>query len=308
MKFITSTIPAVLLLFSCGQMYEIEEDTSYRASENLKVKYETYKRFIRAHQDAAGFIDTKYCDATLCSGLVGISGAEVNLTAALDPDIAGRWYRRPVSYKECWANGGSRSTISKDMLLGVMYWVVNQPVSTDYVDILEDIWEYGESRSWVMGEGRWEGVDTIMNPLWISTLAQAIYKLGGKDHNVWRSVSPHFGEAVDYPAHLQVLMLLLRRDLGIVDAEAGRIFRDHAKRQPRNALFQYAAGCPQKAEELLLNPVWWPDHRLPTASDRKASWLFQRDWGPQWEPVDSTEEHHGGDFLFLANLLIKLNK
>jgi hypothetical protein len=190
------------------------------------------------------------------------------------------------------------------MILGVMYWAV----SRRNVDILEDIWAYGESRSWVMGNGRWVGIDTVMNPLWISTLAEAIYRLGGENHYVWREVIPFIGEAVDYPAHLQVLILLLRKDLGIVDTNAPDIFRAHAKRQPKNALFQYAAGCPKQAEELLLNSAWWPEHRLPTASDRKASWLFQRDFGHHWEPTDSTEEHHGGDFLFLANLLIKLNK
>lgn len=294
----------ISMLMGCGQEQEIEEDTRYRASEKLIEKYNTYLQLVRTHQDIDGFIDTKYCDATLWSGLVGVSGPSVDLTAALDPDVSGRWYRRPISYPECWGNQESRSTISKDMLLGVMYW----SVSRQRLDILEDIWEYGESRSWVMGNGRWGGIDTVMNPLWISTLAEAIYKLGGEDHYVWREVRPFFGEVVDYPAHLQVLIILLRKDLGLVDDGAADILKAHAKRQPRNALFQYAAGCPEKAEELLLNSAWWPEDRLPRASDRKASWLFQRDFGPQWEPTDSDEEHHGGDFLFLANLLIRLNK
>lgn len=189
------------------------------------------------------------------------------------------------------------------MILGVMFWAVQHK----RLDVLEDIWDYGESNDWIMGDGRFGGVDTIMNPLFISTLAEAIYYLGGSNHYAWRSVPEWYSENEGYRSHLQVLIMLLRRNLGLTDALDYDIIKVYVEREPQNPLYRYALGQYSKAEELLLNQQWWPANRLPTTADRCADWLLQKDNGPDWEPckIDNPKEHHGGDFLFLANLLLK---
>ena len=156
------------------------------------------------------------------------------------------------------------------------------------------------------GDGRLEGADTYMNPLWVSTLAECIYYLGGENHWAWRSVPQTYAKADGYSAHLQVLNMLLRKRMGVdknIDVE---IVDYYVKMQPNNALFHYAAGNLVKAEELIMNEAWWPSKRLPTTLDRKADWILQKDYGPDWEPRlgKKAVEHHGGDFLFIANLLI----
>lgn len=274
--------------------------------DRLRSKLTIYKDLIKSHQDRWGFVETDHCDATLWSGLLGASGVEVQLYRATDPRRPGRWYRRSVDYPECWECAKSRSTISKDMLLGVMYWAV----ATKKLHILEDLWNYGNSRSWVMGSGRYDGIDSLMNPLWISTLAQAIYVLGGADHSWWRSVKPYYAKADGFAAHLNVLIILLRKDLGLYGKAEQEILEYHKKRQPKNALFQLAAGNVEVAETLLLNEKWWPADRLPTSYDRSESWLFQRDYGSDWKPDDSSVvvEHSGADFIFAANLLLSKHK
>jgi hypothetical protein len=188
------------------------------------------------------------------------------------------------------------------MLMGVMWWAV----ANERLDILEDLFAYGEDNEWFMGDGRLEGADTYMNPLWVSTLAECIHFLGGENHWAWRSVPQTYAKADGYSAHLQVLNMLLRRQMGVKENIDTEIVNYYVKQQPDNALFQYAAGNLKKAEALALNRVWWPEDRLPTTHDRKADWILQKDYGSDWKPYTRKKavEHHGGDFLFIANLLI----
>jgi hypothetical protein len=274
--------------------------------KDLFAKYLRYLELIQSHQDVFGFVDTDHCDSTLWSGLIGASGVPVKLTSAENPWDAGQWHRKPLAYPECWKSGNSRSTISKDMLTGVMYWAV----ATRNLGVLQRLWDFGKANDWVMGQGRYDGIDTVMNPLWISTLAECIHYLGGKDHSWWRDVKPVFSKNGGFSAHLSVLIILLRKQLGVVDKGIDSILEYHAERQPQNALFQYAVGNYSEAEKLLLNEAWWPADRLPTNRDRKESWLLQRDYGDDWLPAKSGEikEYHGGDFLFVANLLLSRDK
>ena len=95
------------------------------------------------------------------------------------------------------------------------------------------------------------------------------------------------------------------RDLEILDY--------HRNRQPANALFHYAFhkysdGVQDVAVALLLDESYSPAERLPTNQDRDESWIWQRDYGDDWKPAvasKGTQEHHGGDFLFLAGLILK---
>jgi hypothetical protein len=99
----------------------------------------------------------------------------------------------------------------------------------------------------------------------------------------------------------------------ILNTEGIQVLKIQYERQPKNALFSYAYhkftdGDQRDTMELLLNEAWWPSDRLPTTKDRRDMWLFQRDYGKDWEP-DAKEEDpsitlSGGDFLFVMKLLL----
>lgn len=192
-------------------------------------------------QDPHGFVLTEHCDSTFFSGLLGASGYQVDMTAAeVGP---GQWLRRPTSYPECWGCGKSRSTISRDMLLGVYWWAWEH----QDLGLLERMWDYGVRHFWRMGRGRYWGADTIMNPAMISTLAQMIYVLGGKNHWVarrlptWWSVTQKPGQF--YVNRLTAIHLILRREIyGQLGWQAQLTTWDLANTWKDNPLFQLAAG------------------------------------------------------------------
>ena len=65
-------------------------------------------------------------------------------------------------------------------------------------------------------------------------------------------------------------------------------------------MFLTIVGKLDKAEEAFNNPKIFPNDRLPTNRDRKASWVIQRDSESDLSPVTDKpfKEHHGGDYIF----------
>jgi len=171
--------------------------------------------------------------------MVSAGGAEVEVEAA--EESSGRWNRRPTSYPECWASGESRSTISRDMLLGV-YW---HAWTHRDLALLERLWDYGYAHAWKMGDGRLAGADTVMNTAMISTLAEMIYKLGGKNHFISRQLGAKWGVAVqegqEFRNRLTALHLGLRREVfGHLSQSSERILEQLVVRWPDNPLFLWA--------------------------------------------------------------------
>jgi len=194
---------------------------------------------MRYLQDQHGFVLTDHCDSTLFSGLLGASGYRVDMTAAeVGP---GHWLRRPTSYPECWGCGKSRSTISRDMLLGVYWWAwANKDRG-----VLERMWDYGVSHFWLMCRGRMFGMDTVMNPAMIATLAELIYRLGGKNHWFARRLPTWWSVTEDpskyYVNRLTALHLGLRLALGMpVGLQGSRNLAKMRKLWPDNPLFAWA--------------------------------------------------------------------
>lgn len=273
----------------------------------LKDKFNKYVKLVKSAQDENGFIDTDHCDSLLFSGLLGsASNVFVNIKAAFDSKT-GMWFRRPLSYPECFDCGGSASTISRDMLLGLAWftWRNNR------LDIAEQVVRYALSHWLIMGKAA-SLKDKIgrcfMVPGMLSTWAEISYRLGGPNRWWLRWVPQVESKSVTgFQAHLCVLHILLRKEVtGHLSRRMERVLESHAQRQPNNPLFQYAVGNYDDAETLLLNEKWWPSDRLPTRGDRKESWLVQRDYGTDWAPAEDRKEveHHGADFLFVSSLVL----
>jgi hypothetical protein len=290
----------ILFAYACGPAKSNNKPSGHgnQLSELLS-KRDLYVELLKEHQDEHGFV-ARDCDALLWSALSYVGGVSLDLTAAQDPD--GRWYRRPT--KDCFSTGSSKSSISKDMLIGVFFWGMR---SKD-VAAIEKTFEFGQNNGWVMGEG--DITRTFLTPSGQATLAEVMFRIGGKRSDFYRNLPQLWNSGIDgYEAHLQILHILIRGELlgGIDNRMLARI-REHYSRSPKNALFafahaKYADGNQQEAIELLLNEQWWPSSRLPTSEDRCEPWLFQRDVGADWLPCSKGETHHGGDLIFLTKLI-----
>lgn len=277
----------------------------------LAQKYELYKQLIVQQQDEYGFIDHKYCDATLFTGLAGcVTGVDVNMWAAFDPEYM-MWHRRPLD-KPCYNCGDEDpkgSTISRDMLMGLL-WYSAFNVDRAMVDsiVFRAITRFG-----FMGcAGSLKVLLTkcqIMPPLFVTALLLRNKLRGGRWYDRFLEYIPaDFGPVkVGYQAHLQVLHIMLRSIItGYISPGQLKKLEQQAARMPRNALFQLAVGNTHAARKILEDESLFPADRLPAAKDRKESWLWQRDSDDSdgdWEPSKKNEVHHGGDFLFAYWLL-----
>jgi len=253
-----------------------------------------YVSMVQDIQDENGFIDTKYCDSILHTALIGVHpDIKVNLEAA--EKSPGEWLRRPLSYPECFESGESRSTISRDMLLGVMWWAV---VNKD-LGMLERMWDYGTSNAWFMGNN----VHTVMNFNMITLLAKAIYKLGGSDYLPRRSYI-YFGNCEGYVCHLSALQIALN---GYIEGSIRGSHVDYlikiADKNPNNILF---AALKAKYVDYDFAKVFamiaqrYPADRLPNTSDWCDDWPVQReDTDSNLRPCKGVgRQHSGGELLF----------
>lgn len=303
----------LLVLVACGRNEPKDDElTTQEKLELVGEKRQTYLELIPSVQDANGFIMVDECDSTLFSGLVRVAGATVNLRAARAAD--GQWFRRPLSYEPCYPKH-SESTISRDMLLGVMWtaW------KTKDLELAQNLFDYGVDNAWIMGEG---GLgETLFSPALQATLAELVFRLGGPDHPVYRAFPQSWPTGYyDYVLHLQMLHIELRGQLtGSITDDMLEVVKDAASREPDNALVallygKYVSGNADRTADLLLNARWWPGNRLPTLSDRKSDWITQRrerdaegQPNPDWLPVSDAPAvvYSGGDFLFPATLLLE---
>lgn len=294
----------LLLLISCGTSHKntpSEGQYSLETEKQLtKEKAEVYLSLSSQIQDGNGFIDTDHCDSLMFSGLYGSAGGTVNLATARDSN--GQWFRRPLNYEACYP-GHSASTISRDAFTGVLWYIWENK----RLDLAEDLYSYGVGHTWIMGSG---DISTLLfTPIYQSTLAEIIYKLGGTNHPISRSLSFSYDKHVGFEAHLDVLMILLRADImGSVTDKGLELLKYNYDRNPKNALFsygwhKYSDGNQKETYDALLDEDMFPSNRLPASADRCEAWVWQRDGGADWEPCDQGKTHSGGDLLFIYKLL-----
>jgi hypothetical protein len=301
----------VLGVLSCGS--NVTPSTPTETSlDRLEDKYLLYKDLVSNHQDSYGFIYTEHCDATLFSGLLSIV-KEVELEAA--KDSKGQWFRRPTSYTPCFTEGvtgrqESASTISRDMFLGIYFYIWRHK----RLDLAEEILKYGIENDWVMGQGEFSR--TFFSPNMRATLAEIIFQLGGPNHLVYRSLPVSFSENEGFGAHLTMLHIMLRGELlGSLTSSQFEIVRyNYTRTSGKNAFYsyiyhKYSSGDFTEVIEVLMDSSIFPSDRLPSTSDFCADWKWQRDPGTMhWQPCDKYHPVHewsGADFLFVAKLVLE---
>lgn len=294
-----------LFLLACGPKHAPESNPE--PSKVLVSKYVLYLEAVKGVQDEHGAVDADECDSLQRSGLICAAGGRLDLGSFRDPSKPGRFYRRPVAYPECFASGGSKSTISADQLYGV-FWCAWR---TRNLEIAEAIWDYGQPRDWLMGDDNVGGLSTRLNPHQVATLASLIHVLGGADHSerlyhpaIWVGCS-------GFVCALQAYEILLRAELeGKITSSDKAALKYAAERNPNNILSQYAWGLfngnQDRTVSLLMDDPRYPSDRLPDSSTVCDAWPVQRDDSDLGLKPCSEQErkHSGGDFLFVSSLLL----
>ena len=285
-----------LFLLGCGVHSRHTDNVSEANRGRLQAMYAIYKGLYAGHVDMNGFVGTENCDSLIMTGL---SNPNANLEAA--EVTPGEWLRRPVNYPECYASGGSATDISRDGLLGVMWW----SLENKRLDILNHLWDYGTSHNWVMGNDG-DLTTRMANPYMIALLAQEIKYLGGGDYAVrftlYPDTSPNGGSA----SQLQAVQNLIKwKSLGSQQVGDMTFATKLYESDPINPLYAYVLGQADLAAELLLE--FWPNTRLPTSSDFCTDWRISQDIGQAGlSPCPQQNlTHSGGDFLMVARLILE---
>lgn len=301
--------------------------------DSLENKYQLYLELNKRFKSPQGFQSSDKCDSLLFTALSACNPDNpANILAAYNK-TASQFHRRPLSLGKCcgcWDPSkapklkqifklgpkdwylrykSQGSTISRDMLLGLAYYSYyrNKP------DIAKKV-----IKSAIKGYGRVGKGDVfrtgIRLPL-LLTFYMILYKLTKPKSTMYKllklfSYFPVSGKLTGYRAHLEALHILLRADIIGVGKKQRQALASYNRRQPRNPLFLYANGRIEASKAVLSDSLLWPDTRLPTSRDRKAEWLPQRDYGPDWLPSDKKDidYYNGADFLFLYWLINKKDK
>lgn len=189
------------------------------------------------------------------------------------------------------------------MILGVLY----SAYYNKDLQLSESIVKYAFKHFGIMGKGVLSR--TLITLSLLSTAAWVSYKLGGRPRK-WLRCIPYIGgnNVKGFEAHLQVLHLLLRKEMNTFDSKnyKSKYFSSHVVRNPDNALFLYACDYLALAEDALDNEKLFPVDRPPNSRDRKEFYLWQREKEKDWLPSDVKPaiRHAGLDYLFVSWLIL----
>jgi hypothetical protein len=238
-----------LFLTSCSyfEKHDSKDPAPDARSEALKAKYDLiYEEVNNALDPATRWPGVNDCDATLWAGVACNVGFDTQISLAeYNP---GEIHRRP--YNACWTeeNGdvGSKSTISKDMLLGyhMCLWKRKDLAA------LQRLADYGEKNDWVMGRPASLVSRVLLSGNGIGMLGRSIYVLSsGTDDRYYRRVGylfPVVGE--DFERHLQTQGILLQDSidggysLTAINSEMLDRLLENANAFPTDSLFAAALG------------------------------------------------------------------
>lgn len=293
------------ILLSCGK--EEGKDIP-KLNEKLKAalieRSSLYLSLVPNVQEAiSGFIDTEKCDSLLFSSLLLAAGAKGNIYAA--EEAPGKWLRRPKHLEECYSSGNSRSEISRDMFIGLFYYLW----SVKDLAAMDRIWDYGKANDWWMGAP----VDistTYLNASMRGTLSKMRKSLGSDDVNFADTLlGPTYTERCEgFECHLQAIHMILRYEAyGELGGRAKAVANAVAARNPNNALFTSISDiinnrCLDDAAERLLSSPYHPEQGLHSL---KEAWPFQREDGDSGLAEQGNKQHSNGDWLFTAYLILK---
>ena len=266
--------------------------------EELKPLRHQYITAVRISADKdTKFLDTKHCDSLLWTSLAVYGGHQADLTVA--EQEPGKWLRRPVTLPECYSTGGSRSEVSRDMIMGVMW------ASRNNRSLLERIWSYGDRNGWFMGQGRLGGADTLFTPPYIGLLADMLARVGGQDLDQ-RNFEYGAGHCSNYECHLLVLRLHLRGlTNGYIPASSADRLRKISEKYPDNPLFHWVSGYWRKDDKQMQYAVDQLAGYYNLDQDPFCEWwpMQQNGGEDNWERCEEGKDV-GGGFLFVSKLML----
>lgn len=297
----------VALFCSCDEEGKKKARPNRSPIDVIIEKANLYKQLIGGVQDDFGFIYSDHCDSLLYSGLISASGVAVDIEAASNGN--GKYYRTP--YHDCFLGHGtnipgrraSGSEISRDMFAG-LFWSLRNNLN---VGESKKIIEYGRKQDWIMGRG---AIDrTYLTPNFVDTL----YKLADRKYK-----GPKYfwlDPIKDHQRHVVALNIALQGDIdGYISNSMYDLIKKFNKISPSNMLFsfirnRYSHGDQSNVIEFLSDDTYFPNERLPTSADYCSEWLWLRDdRKDSWRPCDDGLTHSGGDFLFIAYLLMRASE
>lgn len=296
----------LLLVSSCGR-HSVSHTEATPTLPVLQMKADLYLSLVSNHQDASGFIMTNTCDATFFSGLLSAAAPSLHINIYAAQDNTGAWFRRPEH--DCGpAFNNSRSTISRDMMLGVMWSLWRNHDLAAAEDLLSQL---KQNNFILAGEGS-AGELTFL-PSYINTLSQIIYRLGGPRHEIELALPAIISEGdLGFEAHLTVWHILLRGELlSSIPEHNFNILQDYVKQNPENPLFQaayhkYLDGNYSSVLQLLMNNSEWPADKLPTTSNHCDSFPIQREYSEKdWGSCLPETEHTGAELPIIYYLILQ---
>jgi len=285
----------ILAMISCSKK-EAQKPTVVNSA--IVEKANLYKALHKGWAHKGG------CDSLGFTALCKLSGgcADATITDAESSSESGRWYRN--ASQKCFDDGKSASDISKDMFAMLLPYFYSTGDQTN----LQEIYNYGKAKGWVMGRG--PGSRTIMTPPMIYMLQVMINKvepISATESLVKEMAAKEMTAKAGYEKHLDVVSFysqtLYKNGMDATDYET---LRRYVEESPRNALMQalyhkHKDGDQSKAIEILMDESLFPSDRLPTAQDRCEEYLWQRDDLPKdWQPCGELGTHDGVDFIFAA--------
>lgn len=283
------------VLCGCGTEGLANPKETHTSTEDLVSRYYFYSQLAPRGWDVS-----EECDAILFVSLtqVGLQEAGPVEQAASEP---GRWHRLPGPEFAAKCS----SDISRDMFMGVFVWIWQNK----RLDLATDIWNYGAAHNWKMGDERKDFDNrTVFTPVTIAVLADLIHALGGEDHPE-RHFPRVYNSQPGFVSHLTLLQIYLRGETkgGLTESEIDvlRAIRQHMSLNPlvHALIHRYTDGDQSEATRLLLSI--WPADRLPTSADWSEGWRIQRSDGDSGlSPGAGDSPHSGGDFLFVASLIL----
>lgn len=292
-----------LNIASCGS--HKEKDSYAEKLDLLRAKRGVYLNLAKQVEDQDSWLLTDECDALLHTSLYNFGGAVVNIYRAQDED--GRWWRRPS--RDCLSSGSSKSSISRDMILGALYvlWMHKN------LDALERTLSYlSEAGSFGEHDGSLDGRNRVTStPTFLALMYELRYSLGGS-YSSYQEIPQTYFPVSGFAAHLQALNIQL---LGMTKRSISTIQRNtlasQAEKDPNNELFlalfhAYEDGHQERAVDILLREDLFPSDKLPSSNERCAPYLWMHgEKDEDWLPCPSEEKTHPGhDLLFVSAIIL----
>ncbi|MCX6128292.1 MAG: hypothetical protein NTX25_04415 [Proteobacteria bacterium] len=258
-------------------------------TNRLQAKFSRYKALYQKSLDRYGFVEG--CDGLLFTSLLVLAGLDHQYGLAESLQEPGRWYRS--ADHNCFPSGKSKSSISRDMLLGLSLALWQKSDGGSVARILS----FSEKNRGKLGDAidanELAGAAT-MSPSLLSLLSEINFRINGQNSQN-RGYFPELGKNFQgFEAHLLVLRLILKSALygGLLKSDF-QILETLAKVQTKNALFQLVLHAltdanGSSAADILLNTEYFPESSLPSSAQHCEPYLWQRDqFSNDWQACPS---------------------